>query len=98
MFGSDPPGGTINILHYTPSSDFHCGASVGGGSFGTTANSAYITRPTGISGLNYRIDTTINHSDGFRDLASHDFEVRPSLEWKTGDHTIEFAIDLRQIY
>jgi iron complex outermembrane receptor protein len=35
LFGSGPPGGTINIVHYTPSSDFHYGASVQAASFGT---------------------------------------------------------------
>jgi iron complex outermembrane recepter protein len=96
LFGSGPPGGTINITHYTPSPDFHYGASVQAGSFGTVTNSDYVTGPTGITGLNYRIDATIAHSDGFRDLGSHDYEVRPSFEWQVGDHTIDFALDLRQ--
>lgn len=98
LFGSGPPGGTINIVHYLPSPDFHYGASVQGGSFGTVTNSDYVTGPTGIQGLNYRIDATFSHSDGFRDLSSHDYEVRPSLEWQLGNHTIVFALDLRQIY
>ncbi len=98
LFGSGPPGGSINLIHYKPSPDFHYGASVQAGSFGTVSNSNYITGPTGISGLNYRIDTTISHSDGFRDLSSHDYEIRPSLEWQIANHTIDFAIDLRQIY
>jgi iron complex outermembrane recepter protein len=98
LFGSGPPGGTIDIVHYTPSPDFHYGASVQGGSFGTITNSDYITGPTGIPGLDYRVDATFSHSDGFRDLSSHDYELRPSFEWKAGDHTIDFALDLRQVY
>jgi iron complex outermembrane receptor protein len=98
LFGSGPPGGTINIVHYTPSSTFHYGGSVQGGSFGTISNSDYVTGPTGIDGLNYRVDATFSHSNGFRDLSSHDYEVRPSLEWKLGNHTVDAAIDLRQIY
>jgi iron complex outermembrane recepter protein len=98
LFGSGPPGGTINLIHYKPSPDLHYGASVQGGSFGTITNNEYITGPTGISGLNYRIDATFSRSDGFRDLSSHDYEIRPSLEWQTGNHTIEFAVDLRQVY
>jgi iron complex outermembrane receptor protein len=98
LFGSGPPGGTINIVHYTPSPDFHFGANVQGGSFGTISNSDFITGPTGITGLNYRVDATVSHSDGFRDLSGHDYEVRPSLQWQVNDHTITFAIDLRQIH
>lgn len=98
LFGSGPPGGTINILHYKPSPDFHFGGNVQGGSFGTVTNSDYVTGPTGVAGLNYRIDATFSHSDGFRDLSSHDYEVRPSLEWQLGHHTIDVALDLRQIY
>ena len=98
LFGSGPPGGTININHYTPSPDFHFGASVQGGSFGTVTNTDYVTGPTGIDGLDYRVDGTFSHSDGFRDLSSHDYELRPSFEWKVGDHTIDVALDLRQIY
>ena len=98
LFGSGPPGGTINILHYTPSPVFHFGGNIQGGSFGTVTSNDYITGPTGASGLNYRIDATISHSDGFRDLSSHDYEIRPSLEWQLGNHTIDFALDLRQVY
>jgi iron complex outermembrane recepter protein len=97
LFGSGPPGGTINILHYTPSPDFHYGGNIQGGSFGTIANNEYITGPTTLPGLNYRIDATFDHSNGFRDLGSHDYEVRPALEWQLGNHTVDFALDLRQI-
>jgi iron complex outermembrane recepter protein len=98
LFGSGPPGGTINIVHYTPSSSLHYGSSVEAGSFGTVVNNDYVTGPTSIQGLNYRIDATASHSDGFRDLQSHDYEVRPTLEYQSGAHTIDFAVDLRQIY
>jgi iron complex outermembrane receptor protein len=98
LFGSGPPGGTINIVHYAPSSEFHYGGSIGGGSFGTESGNAYITGPSSIPGLNYRLDATVSHSDGFRDLSSHDFELRPSFEWQIGDHTLNVAIDLRQVY
>ncbi|MEJ1977955.1 MAG: TonB-dependent receptor [Acetobacteraceae bacterium] len=97
LFGSGPPGGTVDVVHYTPSPVLHDGASVQAGSFGTVTNNDYITGPTGIAGLNYRIDATISLSDGFRSLANHDYEVRPSLEWILGDHTIDFSIDLRQL-
>lgn len=98
LFGSGPPGGTINLVHYQPSSELHYGGSVQAGSFGTISNSDYITGPTGIAGLNYRVDATFARSDGFRDLASRDYEVRPELQWQLGQHTIEFSLDLRDTH
>ena len=98
LFGSGAPGGTISLVHYTPSSDPYYGVSLQGGSFGTISNNDYITGPTGIAGLNYRIDATFSHSDGFRDLSSHDYEVRPSLEWQLPNHVIDFAVDARQLH
>jgi iron complex outermembrane receptor protein len=97
LFGSGPPGGTINIVHYEPSPVFHFGSSVQAGSFGTVTNSNYITGPTTIDGLNYRLDTTVSRSDGFRDLASRDYEFRPSFSWQVQDHTYSFALDVRHI-
>jgi iron complex outermembrane receptor protein len=98
LFGSGPPGGTINIVHYTPSSDFHYGGNIQSGSFGTISGSGYVTGPTGISGLNYRVDATVSRSDGFRDLASRDEEIRPAFEWKLDNHKINFSLDARDIH
>jgi iron complex outermembrane receptor protein len=98
LFGSGPPGGTINIVHYTPSSEFHFGGNIQSGSFGTISGSGYVTGPTGISGLNYRVDATVSRSDGFRDLASRDEEIRPAFEWKLDNHKINFSLDARDIH
>jgi iron complex outermembrane receptor protein len=97
LFGSGPPGGTINIVHYDPSAVFHWGTSTQFGSFGTVTNSNYVTGPTTIPGLNYRIDTTFAGGEGFRDLTSQDYEVRPAFSWHTGEHTFNFALDARHI-
>jgi iron complex outermembrane recepter protein len=97
LFGSGPPGGTINIVHYDPSTVFHWGTSTQVGSFGNVTNSNYVTGPTTIDGLNYRIDTTFAGGQGFRDLTSRDFEVRPEFSWHVGDHTLNFALDARHI-
>lgn len=97
LFGSGPPGGTINIVHYDPSPIFHWGTSTQFGSFGTVTNSEYVTGPTSIAGLNYRIDATFAGAQGFRDLSSRDFEVRPAFQWHVDDHTYTFAIDARHI-
>jgi iron complex outermembrane receptor protein len=98
LFGSGPPGGTINMVHYTPDSSLHYGGSVQGGSFGSFSNSEYITGPTGITGLNYRIDTTFSHADEFRDLGGHDYEARPAFQWRWGEHITDFALDMRRIH
>src|ERR1700753_674007 len=66
LFGSGPPGGTINVVHYDPSPIFHWGTSTQFNSFGGVTNSEYVTGPTGIAGLNYRIDTTVTGGDAFR--------------------------------
>jgi iron complex outermembrane receptor protein len=97
LFGSGPPGGTINIVHYDPSPVFHWGSSAQFGSFGTVTNSNYVTGPTTIDGLNYRIDTTFSGGEGFRDLPSKDFEIRPEFSWHVNDHTFTFALDARHI-
>jgi iron complex outermembrane receptor protein len=97
LFGSGPPGGTINIVHYTPSSDFHYGASLQAGSFGTVNSTGHVTGPTTIPGLNYRIDGTASHADGFRDLKASDYEIRPDVVWNVNNHTFEFSLDARQL-
>src|SRR3984885_3084252 len=98
LFGSGAPGGTINIVHFTPSSAPYYGVSLEGGSFGTISNNDFLIGPTDISGLNYRIDATFSHSDGFGSLSSHDYEVRPSLEWQLPNHVIDFAVDARHMH
>ncbi len=97
LFGSGPPGGTINVVHYDPSPVFHWGTTVQAGSFGTINNSTYVTGPTSVQGLNYRIDSTVSSTDGFRDLAARDYEFRPSFSWQVQDHTYSFALDARHI-
>src|SRR6201991_3256924 len=98
LFGSGPPGGTINIVHYAPAPTLHYGGSLQAGSFGTVTGSAYVTGPTGANGLDYRIDATVSHTDGFRDLAGRDREVRPAFRWQWGDHVTDLAVDLRNIH
>jgi iron complex outermembrane receptor protein len=98
LFGSGPPGGTINIVHYAPASTLHYGGSLQAGSFGTITGSAYVTGPTGVDGLDYRIDATASHTDGFRDLAGRDREIRPAFRWQWGSHVTDLAFDLRNIH
>lgn len=97
LFGSGPPGGTINIVHYEPSADFHWGSSSQAGSYGTVSNSSFVTGPTTVQGLNYRLDSYFSRSDGFRDLGSQDYELRPEFVWHAEDHTLSFSLDARHI-
>ncbi len=104
LFGSGPPGGTINVVHFTPSDQFHYGTSLQYGSYNSLTTSGYVTGPTNFSGLTFRADATIAHADAFRDLGSDDFEFRPQLEGKFGDpggtfgdHTVNFSIDIGRI-
>jgi iron complex outermembrane recepter protein len=97
LFGSGPPGGTINIVHYDPSPIFHWGSSIQAGSYGTVNNSSYVTGPTTVDGLAYRLDSYVSRSDGFRDLGSRDYELRPEFVWHAEDHTLSFSLDARHI-
>lgn len=97
LFGSGPPGGTINVVHYDPSPVFHWGTSTQVNSFGGVTNSEYVTGPTSIAGLNYRIDGTFAGGGAFRDLNSRDYEIRPEFQWHVNDHTFTFALDARHI-
>jgi iron complex outermembrane receptor protein len=97
LFGSGPPGGTINIVHYEPSADFHWGSSIQAGSYGTVSNSSFVTGPTTVQGLNYRLDSYFSRADGFRDLASQDYELHPEFVWHVEDHTLSFSLDVRHI-
>ncbi len=97
LFGSGPPGGTVNVVHFAPSAVPGYGLSQQVGSFGSWTTSAYATGPTTIPGLNYRVDGLLQHSDGFRNLSSANYEVRPVLQWNKDNHVTTFALDYRHI-
>ena len=97
LFGSGPPGGTVNVVHFVPSALPGYGISQQVGSFGSWATSAYATGPTTIPGLNYRIDGLLQHSNGFRNLESANYEVRPVLQWNKDNHVTTLALDYRHI-
>jgi len=93
LLGSGPPGGSINLVHYTPSAQFHSGVNIQAGSFGTVNASGYVTGPTGVDGLNFRLDAEASRSDGYRDLSSSNQEIRPDLQWTVSDHKIGLSVD-----
>ena len=97
LFGSSTPGGSIDIIHFMPSAVPGYGISQQIGSFGSWTTSVFATGPTTVPGLAYRVDGLFQHSDGFRDLKSADYEVRPVLSWNHDNHVTTFALDLRHI-
>jgi len=98
LLGSGPPGGSVNITHFAPSSILGYGAGVQYGTFNTITSNYYGTGPTTISGLDFRVDGLVQHTDGFRELKGADYELRPVLTWRLdGGHVVTFAVDARHI-
>ncbi len=97
LLGSGPPGGTIAIVHFLPSNQPAGGATLRYGSFATVEADAWITGPLA-PGVTARIDGLVQHSDGFRNLASRDDEIRPEIAWKSGDNQLVLSLDLRSIH
>jgi iron complex outermembrane recepter protein len=85
LFGSTTPGGSINIIHFMPSATPGYGISEQIGSFGSWMTSVYATGPTTVPGLTYRVDGLFQHSDGFRDISSGNYEFRPEWSWKPSE-------------
>ena len=97
LFGSGTPGGTIDIIHFMPSAVPGYGITGQIGSYGSWMTSVYATGPTTIPGLTYRIDGLFQHSDGFRDISSANYELRPEWSWKHDNHVTTVALDVRDI-
>jgi iron complex outermembrane recepter protein len=97
LFGSTTPGGSINIIHFMPSATPGYGISEQIGSFGSWMTSVYATGPTTVPGLAYRVDGLFQHSDGFRDISSGNYEFRPELSWNHDNHVTTLALDARRI-
>ena len=98
LFGSGPPGGTINIVHFLPSSTPGYGMSSQLDSYGTWLSTIYATGPTGIAGLTYRVDGLFQDGEkGFRGLNNSNYELRPEWTWTKDNHVLTFALDFRHI-
>ena len=98
LFGSGPPGGTINIVHFLPSSTLGYGLSSQLNSYGGWLNTIYATGPTDIAGLNYRIDGLFQDGEkGFRGINNSNYELRPEWTWTKDNHILTFALDFRHI-
>jgi iron complex outermembrane receptor protein len=97
LFGSTEQGGTINLVHDRPSDTFGAWASEQFGSFATTTTNIALTGPTGIDGVDGRIDGSFEHSNGFRDLSSQTGEILGSLSWHPGNHDIQFRAEYHKL-
>jgi iron complex outermembrane receptor protein len=97
LFGSGPPGGTINVVHHTPSFTRSYGGAFQTANFGLLSGNAFITGPTGLKTLAYRVDGLAQHQNGFRSLTSADYELRPTLSWTRGQHLVAFVLDARAL-
>ncbi len=97
LLGSGPGGGSINIVHYEPSSVPHYGVGVQIGDFGTLSTNVYATGPSIVPGVNYRVDALVANMDGFRDLKGSNYEFRPTISWTGDGHVLTVSLDLRHL-
>ena len=97
LFGSGPAGGTINVVHLKPQRVAGYGITVQGGVYDAINTNVYGTGPTGLTGVEYRVDGFAEHANAFRHLGSTDLELRPDATWSTGSHMLEAAVDARHI-
>ena len=97
LFGSGPGGGTINIVHLKPQAVAGYGITAQGGAYDTYSTNFYSTGPTGLTGIDYRVDGFAEYAKAFRNLGSTDLELRPDVTWSVGSHEVELAIDARHI-
>lgn len=97
LFGDGTPGGAINIVHRGPSAIPAYGADFQAGAFDSYTANLHAAGPLGAGRAAYALDGLAQHADGFRSLASGDYELRPVLEWTTGAHTTQVSVDARYL-
>jgi len=83
LYGTQDPGGTINIVEKQPLDASHNEIVVRGGQWGTGGVEFGSTGPLTSSGnLLYRLDVAYMHSDGFRQAGYNRFNLTPKLFWR----------------
>ncbi|MBV9990523.1 MAG: TonB-dependent receptor [Alphaproteobacteria bacterium] len=97
LYGSSEEGGTINLVHFRPRDTFGFWASTQFGSYDATTTDIAVTGPTGIAGLNMRLDGSFQHTDGFRDLNSQTGEVLGALDWQLADHEVQLRAEYHDL-
>lgn len=97
LYGDTEEGGTINLVHYKPSDTFGAGVSEQYGSYDTSTTDLYVTGPTGVANLDYRIDGEYETSDGFRGQASETGEFLGALSYRPANHDVEFRFEYHHL-
>lgn len=97
MYGDSEEGGTINLVHYKPSDLLGAGISEQYGSFNTSTTDAYLTGPTGLAHVDYRIDAEYQTSDGFRGQASKNEEVHTAFSYRPEHHDVELRLEYQHL-
>lgn len=83
LYGTQDPGGTINIVEKQPLNARQQELVLRGGQWGTGGFEFGSTGPLGTSSnLLYRIDVGFTHSDGFRGAGYDRFDLVPKLFWR----------------
>jgi len=83
LYGTQDPGGTINIVEKQPLNARQQELVLRGGQWDTGGFEFGSTGPLGTSSnLLYRIDVGFTHSDGFRGAGYNRFDLVPKLFWR----------------
>ncbi len=93
LFGGAEQGGAVNLVHYRPSDVFGAGASEQYGTFDTSTTDVFVTGPTGLKDVDYRIDGEYARSDGFRSQANRIGEILGDLSWRPSHHDVELRVE-----
>ena len=87
LYGRGAVGGAINLVRKKPQSAQAYDFSYRGGRFNTHQVSAGATGPIGSRrSFLYRLDTSFEDSDGWRDAGANRLNVSPSLTWIMGEN------------
>ncbi len=83
LYGTQDPGGTIDIVEKQPESAFNNEVVLHGGQWGTGGIEFGSTGPVTPAGnLLYRVDVGYIHSDGFRGAGYDRIDLTPKLFWR----------------
>jgi iron complex outermembrane receptor protein len=96
LYGRGAVGGTINIVRKKPQAVRSGEVLYRGGRFNTHQVALGNTGPVGDrTNLLYRVDTSFEASDGWRDAGANRFNVAPSLTWLINDTS---RLTLHQVF
>ncbi len=97
LFGSAEPGGTINLVHFRPSASPSASVGEEFASYATSTTTASLNGPTGIAGINGRLDGEFRHSNGFRGQRNQTAEIYGSLGRQLGQHDLLLRLEFHRL-